>query len=80
MSQVFNERLTTLKVYYHLPEYKNILQDFTWQFLDYQPDFPRACEFIQYWEKNIEAHIHAVYLFHANFWTRKDFKNGKFII
>lgn len=72
---VFDERLTTIQIYYYIPDYQSLLQEFTWQFVDYQPEFPRAHEFVLYWKDHIEARIHTIYLAHVDFWGNLNFKN-----
>mgnify|MGYP000328867124 CR=1 FL=1 len=67
---VLDERLTTIQIYYYIPDYQSLLQEFTWQFVDYQPEFPRAHQFLEYWKGNIEARIHTIYLAHCDFWGK----------
>ena len=55
-----NFRLTTIQIYYRLPDYHSILQEFLWQTLDHPPDFPRTQQFLNYWVEHIEAPIHSV--------------------
>ena len=47
--------LVTLNVYYWLPDYQNILQQFVWQTLDTKPKYPRVHKFLNYWHNNIDA-------------------------
>lgn len=68
---MFDERLTTIQVYYYIPDYQSLLNEFTWQTVDCQPDFPRIHQFLDYWRQNIEARIHTVYLTHIDFWNQK---------
>ena len=55
-------RITTIKVYYWMPDYENILQLFMWQFQDLPPRFPKAHNFLNHWHKNIDAIIKEIYL------------------
>lgn len=73
--QQFDERLTTIQIYYYMPDYQNLLQEFTWQCVDYQPEFPRSHQFLQYWKNHIEARIHTIYLAHCDFWGKMIFRN-----
>ena len=75
VSAKFDERLTTIQVYYYIPDYQSLLQEFTWQFVDYQPEFPRAHQFIWHWKNNIEARIHAIYLVHDDYWGKMSIIN-----
>ena len=52
--------LTTIQVYYWIPDYRHILQEFMWQTMDVSPEFPRMNKFLRYWEHNIEGPIHDV--------------------
>ena len=42
---IYDTRITTMKVYYFMPDYTNILQLFMWQFDDVPPEFPKAHKF-----------------------------------
>jgi len=75
VSALFDERLTTIQVYYYLPDYQSLLQEFTWQFVDYQPEFPRAHQFVKHWQDHIEARIHAIYLAHIDYWGKMNIIN-----
>ena len=50
-----NKTLLTLNVYYWMPDYDNILQQFVWQTMDVKPKYPRINKFLDYWHNNIEA-------------------------
>lgn len=49
-----------LRVYYWMPDYNSILQEFVWQLVDVSPELPRVHGFLNYWKNNIEAVIHTV--------------------
>ena len=52
--------LVTLNVYYWLPDYENILQQFLWQTLDMKPKYPRIEKFLDYWHNNIDAIVNEI--------------------
>ena len=52
--------LVTLNVYYWLPDYENILQQFVWQTLDIKPKYPRIEKFLDYWHNNIDAIVNEI--------------------
>ncbi|MGE4218500.1 MAG: Usg family protein [Alphaproteobacteria bacterium] len=58
--QLRNHRLTTAEVLYELPDFPDLLQTFTWQFLDVAPDYPRLMRFVAFWKRNIQAPIRSV--------------------
>ena len=47
--------LVTLNVFYWMPDYENILQQFIWQTMDVKPKYPRVYRFLDYWHNNIDA-------------------------
>ena len=53
-------RLTTAQIFYHLPDYPKLLQEFIWQELDIAPGFPALTRFLSFWEKNLEGRLHSV--------------------
>ena len=58
--QMRGERLTTAEVIYYLPDHPALLQRFLWQTLDFPPEFPRVCKFLDFWRREIDAVIHSV--------------------
>lgn len=58
--------LTTLHIFYFMPDYQSILQEFLWQFSDIPPIFPKANDFLSFWKENIEGPIHKVELVHSD--------------
>ena len=52
--------LVTLNVYYWMPDYENILQQFVWQTMDIKPKYPRVHKFLNYWHNNIDAIVNEV--------------------
>ena len=56
----FKKELITVQVYYWMPDYNNILQQFLWQTLDISPHFYTIHRFLNFWHKNIDAIIQEV--------------------
>ena len=54
-----------LRVYYWMPDYNNILQEFMWQLNDVVPEYPRVHLFLNHWHENIEAVIETVEVSHG---------------
>ena len=54
-----------LRVYYWMPDYNNILQEFMWQLNDVAPEYPRVHRFLNHWHDNIEAVIETVEVSHG---------------
>ena len=50
----------TLNIFYWMPDYQNILQQFIWQTTDVRPEYPRVHRFLNYWHNNIEAVIEEI--------------------
>ena len=52
--------LVTINVFYWMPDYENILQQFIWQTMDVKPKYPRVHRFLNYWHNNIDAVVSEV--------------------
>lgn len=76
---LINSDLTTIHVYYYMPDYTHITQLFAWQTMDIAPRFPRIHKFLDYWHHNIEAVIAEIHLAHVAM-THNKFVNGKEIL
>ena len=51
------KHIVLLRVFYYMPDYTSILQEFQWQTLDVHPFYPRVNRFLSHWRKNIDAVI-----------------------
>ena len=60
------KRLTTLQIYYYMPDHQSVIQEFVWQYEDLKPTFPRTHHFLKHWHENIEAVIQEILLAHIN--------------
>ena len=58
--QLAGWELVVLRVFYHMPDYRSLLQEFTWQFIDRPPSFERTKAFLDHWHREIEAPINRV--------------------
>jgi uncharacterized protein Usg len=58
--QLFNYRLTTAEILYHLPDHPSLLQSFIWQNMDLAPEYPILHRFLDFWVSNIEGRLHSV--------------------
>ncbi|MBA3789051.1 hypothetical protein H0X32_01490 [Patescibacteria group bacterium] len=57
--------LAIVEILYYLPDRPLLLgQPFTWQTLDYFPEFPRVRMFLDFWAANIDAPIRDILLAH----------------
>lgn len=55
-------RLTLANIFYHMPDYPDLLQEFIWQDYDLAPEFPALHGFLSFWEKEIDGTLHSVYV------------------
>jgi len=53
-------RLSLANFYFRMPDFRSVLNVFTWQFFDVAPDYPRLFEFIEFWQREIESPLHSV--------------------
>ena len=72
-----NHTLTTLQVYYYIPDYTSIIQEFVWQYNDSLPEFPRTHKFLNYWHHNIDAVIADIRLGYIDKGGRSTYRNVK---
>lgn len=60
--QLQNFRLTTAQIFYRMPDYGSILQEYIWQDYDLAPQFPKLNEFVAFWTEELEGPIHSIYV------------------
>lgn len=53
-------RLTTVEITYHMPDHPSVLQNFIWQDLDIEPEYPVLRRFLRFWQESIDARLHTV--------------------
>lgn len=53
-------RLTTAEIYYHLPDYPDLLQTYVWQEYDLAPRYPGLRRFLDFWSHNLDGKLHSV--------------------
>jgi uncharacterized protein Usg len=58
--QLKDYRLTTARIYYHLPDYPAVLQSYVWQEFDRAPEYPELHKFLEFWRGKIEGRLHSV--------------------
>ena len=51
-----------VNIFYWMPDYEDIIQEFIWQTKDIQPTYPRVNKFLFYCKNNIDAVINEVVL------------------
>jgi len=57
-----NYRLTTANIFYHLPDYPELLQEYIWQEYDLAPKFPALHDFLDFWAHELDGKLHSVYV------------------
>jgi uncharacterized protein Usg len=72
--QLNDYRLTTARILYHMPDHKNLLQEFVWQEYDIAPKYPVLLEFLNFWKREIEGKLHSVYVAHQAIITPGDYR------
>lgn len=73
-------RITTIQIYYYMPNYTNILQEFVWQTEDMIPEFPKVHKFLWHWKNNIVAPIESINLSYSDPFGRTRYINCKDIL
>lgn len=49
-----------IRIYYYLPDYSSLVQEFMWSTMDIIPEYPRINKFLNYWHENIDAVIASI--------------------
>jgi len=49
-----------IRIYYYLPDYSSLVQEFMWGTMDIIPEYPRINKFLNYWHENIDAVIASI--------------------
>ena len=65
--------IVTLQIYYWMPDYNTILQEFVWQTKDIVPEIPRVHKFLNFWHSEIDAVIEEV---NVSFTKKTDFRSA----
>ena len=60
---ILKNTIVTVSVFYWMPDYRHVLQEFIWQTDDIRPDYPRVHKFLNYWHDNIEAVIEEIEIY-----------------
>ena len=55
--------IVTVNVFYWMPDYQHVLQQFIWQTDDVRPEYPRVHKFLNYWNYNIDAVIEEIEIY-----------------
>ena len=55
--------IVTINVFYWMPDYQHVLQQFIWQTDDVRPEYPRVHKFLNYWYDNIDAVISEIEIY-----------------
>ena len=56
--------VATVEVFYYLPDYPSLVEEFVWQTSDFHPVYPRVRRFLDFWSENVEAVIKEILLTH----------------
>jgi uncharacterized protein Usg len=56
--------VTTAQIIYHLPDHRDLLQEFVWQEYDLFPQFPGLNKFLTFWEEKLDGPLHSVTVAH----------------
>jgi uncharacterized protein Usg len=56
------KQLVTIDIFYFIPDYKTLIQEFIWQVDDVVPELYRTHKFLNYWHNNVDAVVQEVLL------------------
>ncbi len=74
--------LLTAEIFYFLPDYPSLIQQYVWQDYDEAPDYPVLFKFLDHWRREIEAAIHSVRIAHERSIGAREFRHvdGEFTL
>ena len=80
--QIKGYGLLTAEIFYFLPDYPSLIQQYVWQDYDEAPDYPVLFKFLDHWRREIEAAIHSVRIAHERSIGAREFRNvdGEFTL
>ena len=80
--QLKDYRLTTAQIFYFMPDYPTLLQEFIWQDLDLAPRFPELKRFLDFWDEKLDAKLHSVRVAHSALIKPSEYRalDGRLII
>lgn len=52
--------LTTVEIFYHMPDHPHVLQSYIWQGLDRAPEYPVLTKFLDFWRRELDGPLHSV--------------------
>ncbi|MFD0916436.1 usg protein [Pseudahrensia aquimaris] len=67
--------LTTANIYYHMPDFDSVLQNFVWQEYDLAPDFPKLLGFLDFWKAELDGRLHSVQYTHQKLIRPGEWRN-----
>jgi uncharacterized protein Usg len=77
MNRWYDRRIATVHIYYYIPDYNSLLQEFLWQTEDLIPEFPRVHKFLWHWKNNIHATIQEINLTYMDPYQKTRYINCK---
>lgn len=74
---LYDYRLTTAEILYHMPDHPALLQTYLWQEYDLAPQFPELTKFLDFWQRELEGKLHSVTVASKKFIMPNACLNGK---
>ena len=75
--QLNDYRLTTAKIFYHLPDHPALLQSYLWQDYDLAPEFPVLRRFLDFWRRSLDGRLHSVEVASQQLIRPAEFRHAK---
>ncbi len=57
---IIKQQLVTIDVFYYMPDYQNLVQEFIYQLEDIVPELYKTHRFLNHWRRNVQANIKEV--------------------
>lgn len=76
--QLKDYRLTTAQIFYHMPDFQELLQEFIWQDYDLAPRYPQLYRFLDFWTRELDGKLHSVYVAKKELITPGDYRFAQY--
>jgi len=67
--------LTTANIFYAMPDFQSVIQNYVWQEYDTAPDFPKLYGFLEFWENELDGELKSVQYTHKKLISPGEWRN-----
>jgi len=72
---LMGQGLTTANIFYSMPDFESVIQNYIWQEYDTAPDFPKLYGFLEFWENELDGELRSVQYTHKKLISPGEWRN-----